>query len=319
MTDQPEYQSPKRDVTGIFLLDKPAGISSNEALQRVKRIFGAKKAGHTGSLDLIATGLLPICFGEATKVCAFLLDADKRYASEFQLGVVTNTGDREGSIVRRSTNVTLDAASIERTLARFRGEIEQVPPMFSALKRDGQPLYKLARKGIAVERKPRSVTIYQLDSMGLRDGDLLRVEISCSKGTYIRTLAEDIGEILKCGAHVSELRRLKVGPYSIDDSLSLDELTKISKMPDSYLGLDRLLLTADTALVDLPDIYLSDESAFNIKRGQAIRVCNAPEVGFVRLYISGHQFIGVGIVLDDGRIAPRRLIREGRSIGGAKS
>ncbi|HCU89640.1 MAG TPA: tRNA pseudouridine(55) synthase TruB [Gammaproteobacteria bacterium] len=319
MVDQPKYPPSKRDVTGIFLLDKPAGISSNEALQRVKRIFGATKAGHTGSLDLIATGLLPICFGEATKVCAFLLNADKCYVSEFQLGVVTSTGDREGSVLRRTTNVTLDPAFIERTLARFRGEIQQVPPMFSALKRGGQPLYKLARKGISVERKPRTVKIYELDSLGLLDGDLLRVEISCSKGTYVRTLAEDIGEILKCGAHVSELRRLKVGPYSIDDSLPLDELTKISQTAYSRLGLDKLLLAADTALVDLPDICLSEESAFYIKRGQAIRVCDAPEAGFVRLYISGRQFIGVGIVLDDGRIAPRRLIREGISIGGAKS
>ena len=308
MTDQSGRAHTKRDIDGIFLLDKPSGISSNGALQRVKRIFGARKAGHTGSLDVLATGLLPICFGEATKVCAFLLDAGKRYASEFQLGVVTNTGDSEGEVVRRKSTVAVDAAAIERALAGFRGEIQQVPPMFSALKRDGQPLYKLARQGIEVERKPRAVTIYQLEATNIA-GDLLAVEVGCSKGTYIRTLAEDIGEVLGCGAHVSSLRRLRAGPFTVDDALSLNDLSEISDLPERYPKLDKLLLATDTALVDLPDIHLTDESAFSVKQGQAVRVPNAPHGGLVRLYRSERQFIGVGAVLDDGRIAPRRLMR----------
>ncbi len=308
MTDQPLNRPAKRDIDGIFLLDKPQGISSNGALQRVKWIFGARKAGHTGSLDVLATGLLPICFGEATKVCAFLLDADKRYVSEFQLGAVTNTGDSEGEVVRRGSTVAVDAASIERALDKFRGAIEQVPPMFSALKRDGQPLYKLARKGIDVERKPRTVTIYQLEATNIV-GDLLTVDVSCSKGTYIRTLAEDIGEVLKCGAYVSSLRRLQAGPYTIDGAISLDDLTEISDRPDREQKLQGLLLATDTALVNLPDIHLTDESALNVKQGQAVRVANAPSSGLVRLYRDERQFIGVGAILDDGRIAPRRLMR----------
>lgn len=306
--DQSGGRYPKRDVDGIFLLDKPSGISSNGALQRVKRIFGARKAGHTGNLDVLATGLLPICFGQATKVCAFLLDADKRYASEFQLGVVTNTGDSEGQVVRRGSTASVNSASIERALSRFRGEIQQVPPMFSALKRDGQPLYKLARQGIEVERKPRAVTVHQLDVISLV-GDLLAVEVSCSKGTYIRTLAEDIGDVLECGAHVKSLRRLRAGPYTIEDALSLDELHDVSDLPDHYVELDRRLLATDTALVNLPDIQLTDESAFNVKRGQVVHLPDVPPPGLVRLYGSGRQFIGVGAVLDDGRIAPRRLMR----------
>lgn len=308
MTEQAHGRYPKRDIDGIFLLDKPRGISSNAALQRVKRIFGARKAGHTGSLDVLASGLLPICFGEATKVCAYLLDADKRYASDFRLGAVTKTGDSEGEVVRLGSMANVDADAIERALAGFRGEIQQIPPMFSALKRDGQPLYKLARQGIDVERNPRAVTIYHLEATKI-EGDLLSVEVACSKGTYIRTLAEDIGEVLMCGAHVSTLRRLQAGPYTLDDALSLDDLHEISARPDPYTKLDALLLATDTALAALPDIHLSEESALNITRGQAVRVADAPHRGLVRLYRAGRQFIGVGTILDDGRIAPRRLMR----------
>jgi len=308
MTEASSRNRSKRDINGILLLDKPRDISSNGALQRVKRLFGARKAGHTGNLDVLATGLLPICFGEATKVCAFLLDADKSYASEFQLGAVTSTGDREGEIIRRGSLAGLDRAAIVRALAGFRGEIEQVPPMYSALKRCGQPLYKLARQGIEVERKPRKVVISQIELIKF-SGDRLTVEVTCSKGTYIRTLAEDIGDVLGCGAHVHSLRRLGAGPFTIDDALSLEQIREIADSDDSYAELDKRLLATDTALVDLPDVHLTDDSAFNVKRGQAVRVPDAPRSGVVRLDRSGSQFIGVCAVLDDGRIAPRRLMR----------
>jgi len=308
MTEQPKRGFPKRDIDGILLLDKPIGVSSNGALQQAKRIFGARKAGHTGSLDVLATGLLPICFGEATKVCAFLLDTDKQYAADIQLGSATTTGDSEGEVVRRGSTSAVNGAAIEHALAAFRGEIQQVPPMFSALKRGGQPLYKLARQGIEVEREPRTVTIYQLKLTG-QSGDVISVEVSCSKGTYIRTLAEGIGDVLECGAHVSSLRRLGAGPYTIDHALSLDDLSEIADSADPHIELDKRLLATDSALESLPGIYLTEESAFNVKRGQAVEVPDAPRAGLVRLYRSERQFIGVGAVLDDGRIAPRRLMR----------
>ena len=308
MTEASSRDRTKRDINGILLLDKPRDISSNGALQQVKRLFGARKAGHTGNLDVLATGLLPICFGEATKVCGFLLDADKRYASEFQLGITTSTGDSEGEVIRRGSLEGVDCAAITLALARFHGAIEQVPPMYSALKRDGQPLYKLARQGIEVERKPRKVVISQIDMTGFT-GDRLAIDVSCSKGTYIRTLAEDIGDVLGCGAHVHSLRRLGAGPFTIDDSLTLEQIREIADSDDPDAELDKLLLATDTALMDLPDVHLTDDSAFDVRRGQAVRVADAPRSGLVRLYLSGSQFIGVGAVLDDGRIAPRRLMR----------
>jgi tRNA pseudouridine55 synthase len=308
MTERPRRRIPRRDINGIFLLDKPAGISSNAALQRVKRLFGARKAGHTGNLDVLATGLLPICFGEATKVCAFLLDADKTYAADFRLGVVTTTGDSEGEVVRRHTPVTVDLASARQAAAGFTGEIQQIPPMYSALKRNGQPLYKLARQGIEVERAPRTVMIHRFDVTSVVE-EVMGVEVTCSKGTYIRTLAEDVGEALGCGAHVSSLRRLHAGPYSLANARTLEQIEALVRPADPYGALDRLLLPMDTALVSLPDLELTDESAFAITRGQAVRVPDSPGAGLVRLYRPEREFIGVGTVLDDGRIAPRRLMR----------
>ncbi len=308
MTERPRRRTPLRDINGIFLLDKPAGISSNAALQRVKRLFGARKAGHTGTLDVLATGLLPICFGEATKVCAFLLDADKGYAADFRLGVVTKTGDSEGEVVRRRSPATVDLASATRAAARFIGAIQQVPPMYSALKRNGQPLYKLARQGIEVERAPRTVVIHRIEVTSLA-GDVMSVEVRCSKGTYIRTLAEDIGEVLGCGAHVSSLRREHAGPYSLAHARTLEEIEALVRPDDPHGALDQLLLPMDSALVTLPGLHLTDESAFQVTRGQAVRVPDAPTAGLVRLYRPESEFIGVGTVLDDGRIAPRRLMR----------
>jgi tRNA pseudouridine55 synthase len=298
---------PQRKINGIFLLDKPVGISSNGALQQVKRAFGARKAGHTGNLDVLATGLLPICFGEATKVCAFLLDADKRYIADIKLGEVTETGDSEGEVIRRVERFSVDIEAATRVAANFTGEIEQVPPMYSALKQDGQRLYKLARQGIEVERKPRKIVIRSLSVTGLHEG-ILSIDVSCSKGTYIRTLAEDIGDALGCGAHVKSLRRTEAGPFSIEAALSVSQVHDISDGVDSEAMLDEKLLPLDRALINFPDIELSEEMAFSITRGQAVRIADAPVEGFVRLYRPKREFIGVGAVLEDGRIAPRRMM-----------
>ena len=214
-----------RNVSGVLLLDKPQGGSSNHVLQRVKRLFGAAKAGHTGSLDPLATGMLPVCFGEATKISAFLLDADKRYHLKCQLGVNTTTGDAEGEIVDTQDVSAISEKDVKKVLPGFLGEIEQVPPMYSAIKHNGERLYKLARQGIEVERKARQVTIYDIEYIALdweQLGDqqrlILELEVHCSKGTYVRKLAQDIGEVLGCGACISRIRRTKIGPFSLKEA-----------------------------------------------------------------------------------------------------
>lgn len=308
MNEQPRQRRDRRDVKGIFLLDKPEGLSSNAALQKVKRAFSALKAGHTGSLDVLATGLLPICFGEATKISAFLLEADKSYHAEIHLGIVTKTGDREGEVTRTESNVRIDPAIARRTLEAFVGEIRQIPPMHSALKRNGQRLYKLAHKGLEIEREPRTVTIYKLTMVSL-ERDRLFVEVDCSKGTYIRTLAEDIGAALGCGAHLASLRRTRSGPFSLADACSMDEVMTIGEHTDAFAGLDAMLLPLDSALSSLPDLHLSDESVHSISCGQSVCVPSAPGEGLVRLYRLGSEFVGVGAILADGRVTLRRLIR----------
>ncbi|MFT4563913.1 MAG: tRNA pseudouridine55 synthase [Gammaproteobacteria bacterium] len=297
-----------RDVTGILLIDKPVGVSSNGALQRVKRLFGARKAGHTGNLDVLASGLLPICFGEATKVCAFLLDSDKTYSAEIKLGEVTTTADREGDIVRRVTDFDVSLEQARSAAAKFVGDIEQVPPMFSALKRNGQRLYKLARKGIEIERAPRPVTIRELEVTELNE-DVLSIHVKCSKGTYIRTLAEDIGEVLGCGGHISALRRLEAGPYSVAGALTPDEIEEAISAYGTCEGLDTRLLALDSALQHLSGLQLTDDMAFRVTRGQTIVIEDVLAVGDIRLYGPTREFIGIGMVLDDGRVAPRRLMR----------
>lgn len=301
-------REPRRDVTGILLLDKPAGMSSNAALQAAKHAFNAAKAGHTGSLDVLATGLLPVCFGEATKISAFLLDADKSYLADIHLGVETNTGDAEGEITCERSIAGIDTARIDQALDDFRGEIQQIPPMHSALKRNGKRLYKLAHQGIEIERDPRTVTIKRLERK-FHAGERLTVEVDCTKGTYIRTLAEDIGKALGCGAHISALRRLRSGPFDLAAATTLGEIQAMRERAVADADFDALLVAPDTALVDLPGVQLSDEGAFCVSRGQAVRVSDSPGAGFVRLYRSGHGFIGIGTVLDDGRIAPRRMMR----------
>ena len=296
----------RRKVDGIILLDKPRGFSSNAALQKVRWLLNAEKAGHTGSLDPLATGVLPLCFGEATKFSQYLLDADKGYETLMQLGVTTSTADAEGEVLRR-TEVDISAAQIEALLPRFRGDILQVPPMYSALKRDGQPLYKLARAGEVVEREARSVTISRLQLLDFV-GDKARLAVDCSKGTYIRTLVEDLGEALGCGAHVAELRRVKAGPFDLPQSVSLDELLQAHEQGGNE-ALDRFLLPVDSGLQHWPLLSFSEHSAFYWLQGQPVRAPEAPKFGMVRVQDHNGRFIGIGEVSDDGRVAPRRLIR----------
>mgnify|MGYP000049969231 CR=1 FL=1 len=298
----------RRVVNGILLLDKPLSVSSNQALQRAKRLFHAQKAGHTGSLDPLATGLLPLCFGEATKMSSFLLDSDKRYDVTVRLGADTATGDAEGPILQERSTAHLTAEAIEHAMAPFRDEIEQVPPMYSAIKINGQPLYKLARRGETLERTPRRVQIYELN---LRDwvDPYLRFSVHCSKGTYIRTLAQDLGEALGCGAHVAALRRTSVGQFRLDDARTFEQLEQARRTDDLH-GLDRCLLPAESALNHWPELDVTAELAFYLIRGQPVQIPRAPREGWVRLYRCQNQFLGVGQILEDGRVAPRRLVRQ---------
>ena len=293
-----------RAVNGILVLDKPVGMGSNEALQRVKRLYRARKAGHTGSLDRLASGLLPICFGEATKLSGYLLNADKHYVATFLLGVTTTTGDAEGEVVSRRDVPALSAAVIDRAAARFRGEIEQIPPMHSALKHKGKRLYQLAHEGIVVERQPRRVTIHRFEVPRF-DGDTVEVEVLCSKGTYIRTLAEDFGEALGCGASVAALRRIGAGPFVADDMVEL--ATVESMAAQGPQALDAPLLPMEAAVSGWPSVRLPEGVAFYLLKGQPVQVPHSPTEGWVRIHTERTGFIGVGEVLDDGRIAPRRL------------
>jgi tRNA pseudouridine55 synthase len=279
----------------------------------VKRLYFAAKAGHTGSLDPLATGVLPLCFGEATKFSQYLLDADKAYQSTFTLGVATATGDAEGEVLQTCDASSITEAGVSRALEAFRGEIEQVPSMFSAIKQDGQPLYKLARQGIEVERKARKVVIKQLELRAFRGGDKPEVDIylECSKGTYVRSIAEDLGRALGCGAHVSALRRTRAGPFSIEDSVSMTTLEAL-KSNEQMAEMDALLLPADTALGGLPLVRLTESGGYYIRQGQPVQVPNAPSDGMVRVALETGEFLGIGEILADGRVAPRRLIVTGR-------
>lgn len=296
----------RRAVHGVLILDKPKGFSSNAALQKVRWLLNAEKAGHTGSLDPLATGVLPLCFGEATKFSQYLLDADKGYETLMQLGVTTSTGDAEGEVLERR-EVAVTREDIEALLPRFRGDIQQVPPMYSALKKDGQPLYKLARAGEVVEREARSVTISQLELLAFENGQA-RLSVSCSKGTYIRTLVEDLGHLLGCGAHVAELRRTQAGPFTLAQAVSLEELEK-AHAEGGAEALDRFLLPVDCGLQDWPVVQLTEHSAYYWLHGQPVRAPGAPAQGLMRVEDHEGRFIGIGEASDDGRVAPRRLIR----------
>lgn len=290
---------------GVVLLDKPRGLTSNAALQIVKRLFNAQKAGHTGSLDPMATGLLPLCLGEATKISGFLLDSEKGYRAIFKLGARTNTGDADGEVIETRPVGIISAARLNEVLAKFTGEIRQVPPMHSAIKQNGVPLYKLAHAGQEVERAARDVTIYSMQLLRF-EGDEVEVSVRCSKGTYIRTLAEDIGAALGCGAHLSLLQRDRVGAFTLAQAFTLEQLGE--RAARWIEALDQVLLPMDQALGDWPDVRLSDEAAYCLQHGQAVFVPRVTAQGWVRLFNSDNHFLGLGQVLDDGRVAPRRLV-----------
>ena len=294
-----------RNVNGIILLDKAKGESSNYALQRIKRLFHAKKAGHTGSLDPLATGVLPLCLGEATKISQFLLDSDKRYMAKVKLGERTDSGDSEGVVIDVQRRIDVDYDAVVQTLTKFEGEIKQLPPMYSALKHHGVPLYKLARKGISIKRKVRAVTIHNISLMNF-DNNIAEIDVTCSKGTYIRTLADDLGQELGCGAHVIELRRLQAGVFSIDQCRGSNELEKI-KESFGLSGLDKVIVPMERAVEKLPEVVLASETARDIRNGQAVSFHELPKRGLVRLYEKGN-FIGIGIVNVDGEVAPKRLV-----------
>ena len=294
-----------RNINGIVVLDKAAGASSNAALQEVKRIYEASKAGHTGSLDPLATGVLPLCLGEATKVSQFLLESDKRYRARIKLGIRTDSGDSEGIETARCNKFDVDRLSIEKALLKFTGDIEQLPPMFSALKVNGVPLYKMARKGIEVARETRVVSVYHIELVDYAK-DEIELDIACSKGTYIRTIADDLGQELGCGAHVIALRRTQAGIFTEDDCISAGQLTQL-KESGGLEKIDQLLVPMDKAVLDLPEVKLPSITASHMKNGQPVLVRHLPEEGLVRLY-EDEQFIGIGCIDDDGKVAPRRLI-----------
>jgi len=302
-----------RSVNGIFLLNKPSGLTSNQALQRVKRIFNANKAGHTGALDPLATGVLPLCFGESTKFSQFLLDSEKYYRSTYTLGLATTTGDCEGEVIASNDAYSVTQQQVEEALDRFRGEIEQVPSMYSALKHNGQPLYKLARKGLEVERQPRTVTIFDYKLLAFRAGKNAQVDmqVHCSKGTYIRSLADDLGKVLGCGAHVSALKRYKSGPFDESETLSLTELETLRK-DNSAEQLDHLLKPVDAAIAHLNRVELDEIVSAYFRQGQPVMSKQVFHLGqegdIVRVFRKDGFFLGIGQVAENGNLAPKRLI-----------
>ena len=296
-----------RNVNGILVIDKPQGVTSNGILQIVKRLYGAAKAGHTGALDPLATGVLPICFGEATKFSQLMLDSDKAYITTATLGIRTETGDSEGAEVeRRAVPEGLTAADIEPVLDQFRGEIQQVPSMYSALKHQGKPLYEYARQGIEIERPARPVTIYELTLLAVRPGEL-DLAVTCTKGTYIRSLVEDIGEVLGCGAHVSALRRTLASGFTLEDAHPVSELEQKREAGES---LDGLLMKPDAALTMFPELVLEGGNLQSILNGQPVKIPTQSLTGPVRLY-GNSQFVGLGEGEPDGDgviIVPKRLV-----------
>ncbi|QOF68827.1 tRNA pseudouridine(55) synthase TruB [Actinobacillus sp. GY-402] len=305
-----------RDVHGVFLLDKPQGMSSNDVMQKVKRLFQANKAGHTGALDPLATGMLPICLGEATKFSQFLLDADKRYVVTAKLGERTDTSDAEGRIVA-SRPVNVKTAEILTALSAFRGDLMQVPTMFSALKHQGKPLYEYARAGVTVERQARPITIFELKFIEY-NAPFLTLEVHCSKGTYIRTLIDDLGERLGCGAHVSMLRRTAVSDYPSDKMLTLEALQQLAEAGD-LRRLDALLLPPDSAVSKLPSLFLTERQTQAVGFGQRVRFDNAEKIyGQVRLFSAENLFLGVAEIHQDNVIRPARMVNRDKAKDGGE-
>ncbi|MGY1489225.1 tRNA pseudouridine(55) synthase TruB [Methylobacillus pratensis] len=298
-----QFRRIKRNIDGVLLLDKPLGISSNQALQIAKRLYQAAKAGHTGSLDPLASGLLPICLGEATKFSHFLLDADKSYRALVTLGSTTTTGDAEGEVLARLP-VTTTQPELEAALKKMVGDILQVPPMYSALKHGGKALYEYARDGVEIVREPRPVTIHAIQ-LERFEGEQFEMVVSCSKGTYIRTLAEDIGKLLRCGAHLGGLRRLTTAHFNLQDAVTIKQLEQMSLEQR-----DEFLLGADAAIEDLPQVTLDDDSAFYLLRGQEVWKSGLSIEGLFRLYSEQGVFLGIGEQTSRGSIAPKRLLRQ---------
>ena len=286
-------------------MDKPAGISSNDVVQQAKRLFGAQKVGHTGSLDPLATGVLPLCFGEATKFSQYLLDADKKYWTQVRLGITTETADADGEVIAQADTSGITESQVTAALERFVGGIEQIPSMYSALKHQGQPLYKLARQGIEVERAPRRISIYSAELLQFSEASI-ELRVHCSKGTYIRSLAEDLGAALGCGGHVSALRRLAAGPYKEGQATTLDELREVGDLRE----MDALLLPVSSAVSSWPAVRLHEDTAHYVRQGQPVQVAHAPTDGWVQIFelAEKDRFLGVGEILTDGRVAPRRLV-----------
>ena len=301
-----------RDVNGILVIDKPVGVTSNGILQQVKRLFGAAKAGHTGALDPLATGVLPLCFGEATKFSQMMLDSDKAYIATARLGIRTETGDSEGVVVaEKPVPAGLTADVLEPVLDGFRGDIQQVPSMYSALKHKGRPLYEYAREGIEVERPARPVTIYELTLLDIRENEL-DIAVSCTKGTYIRSLVEDIGEALGCGAHVTALRRTMASGFTLASAHSVSDLEQMRERGES---LDGLLVAPDAALSMFPEHRLAGSALVSILNGQPVRIPGRAYEGFVRLYANesaNESFVGLAEAFPEGEqtnLVPRRLVK----------
>lgn len=298
-----------RTVHGVLPLDKPRGMGSTEAVQKAKRLFAARKVGHTGSLDPLATGALPLCFGEATKLSQYLLASDKKYWVRIRLGIATDSGDADGRPLAQGSVEGIRRMDVEEALTQFRGEILQVPPMFSAVKHQGQPLYKLARQGIEVQREARPVTIH-CNELRAFDGDQIELEMHCSKGTYVRAIAQELGERLGCGAHIVALRRRQAGPYDEADLVTFEELEQARERG----SLDPFLQPVCSVVREWPEVRLSGDLAYYLRHGQPVIVPHAPTGGWVRLLEAvgaGTRFLGVGEILEDGRVAPRRLLAGG--------
>lgn len=294
----------KKNINGIFILDKPIGMSSNHALQKVKRLFSAKKAGHTGSLDPLATGLLPICFGEATKFSQFLLDADKTYSVTMRLGVRTTTSDAEGEVVaEKPVPTALTLEKINRLFDHFRGQTQQIPSMFSALKHNGRPLYELARQGITVDRPSRPITIFDLSVLSFQDNQV-DFTVHCSKGTYVRTLVDDFGELLGCGAHVARLHRVSAGPFKASQMMSIEQLE--SDIPSN--DYEKYLLPIDCIFHGWEKIAVSPAFEEKLLQGQSVISEKSLTPGFVALFSESNSFFGVAEALEDGRVIPRRMM-----------
>ena len=293
-----------RRIDGILILDKPQGYSSNGALQQCRRALDAQKAGHTGALDPLATGVLPVCFGEATKFSQYLLDAEKAYLATICFGEIRTTGDAEGEVVETSSASHLTAESVEQAMQGFKGAIKQVPPMYSALKKDGQPLYKLARQGIEIEREARDVVIEAFDMLDFIPGEraFCQVFVRCSKGTYIRSLAEDLGASLGVGAHLTALRRTEAGPFDLSDAMTLEQVQSAGQ------DLVTRLLPVDAGLQYLTRLTLGEQEIEKLLQGQRVCVLNDANSGIVRVARASGEFVGLAKASEDGEIAPLRMI-----------